>query len=613
LHGGDDGRVPLRKLVTLVPQSLRLVWRASPAETTSVLVLQTLLGLALPGQVLAAKWALDAVLEASRSGAGMDEALPAIAAVAVAVTAGRLLFATSLQRRPLLPELTRQTVQETLARKAVSLDLETLETPAFHDRLSHVQRQAAFRPANMVSDITQMVSAGVAVVGLLVLLFTVQPLLALLAAAAFVPQWSSNIDSGRAFYRFHVDDAPRYRRISYLEGVLTSPHSAKETQAFGLGPYLLGRHRKLFDERLSDLRAVIRKGWRRDVLASLTSSALSAGGLLLILWLHFSGGISLPDTAVAAGALFVMIPRLSALAGAVGLFHENALFVEEFWRFLDSAPRQPATSAVDGVPPQQLSKVSVENVTFAYRDSTVPAVKGVSMEIGLGETVALVGENGAGKTTLAKLLCRLYDPDSGTIAWDGRNLRTCAPDELRESVAVIFQDFVRYELSARENIGFGDLDAIDDPVRVADAARRAGAHDFLHRLPDGYETTLGKQFHDGHELSSGQWQRVALARAFFREARLVIMDEPTASLDARAEYELFETMRELFRDRAVLLISHRFSSVRMADRIYVLKDGEVVESGSHDNLVSAGGPYSELFALQASSYLQERSNRSVTR
>ncbi len=215
-----------------------------------------------------------------------------------------------------------------------------------------------------------------------------------------------------------------------------------------------------------------------------------------------------------------------------------------------------------------------------------------------------MGENGAGKTTLIKLLCRLYDPESGTITWDGRDLRTCDPDDLRSRIAVIFQDFVRYDLTARENIGFGDVTAMDDAAAIAEAARRAGAADFLTALPDGYDTRLGRRFLHGHELSIGQWQRVALGRVFFRDAPLVIMDEPTASLDARSEHELFKTMRGLFHDRAVLLISHRFSSVRMADRIYVLRDGAVVEAGTHDELMASDGLYAELFGLQADAYMQ---------
>ena len=597
----EESRLDLRKLAALTGPALRLVWRASPRETLFVLGLQVLSGLVLPAQVLAAKWALDSVLEASREGAGIEAALPAIGLALAAMTAGQLMAAAARQRQRLLPELVAQTAQEMLARKAVALDLEALETPAFHDRLVRCQREAVHRPASMVQDMGRIVSSAVAVAALAVLLFAVHPLLILLLLVAIMPLWWASISGGRAFYRYSVRNTPARREIGYLQGILTMLDSAKETRAFGLGPYLLDKQRRLFDEQTEELREVIRKRLLRDVLATLASSVVSAGGLLLILWLHFSERISLAETAATAGALLLGLPRMNNLITGVGRLHENALFVEDFWSFLAVTPAQiPVASSNGGLP--DLSRLSVEGLTFSYPGASRPALNDVTMEIGVGETVALVGENGAGKTTLAKLMCRLYDPDAGAVRWNDRDLRTFDPDELRARVAVIFQDFVRYQLSARENVGFGDIEAIDDPVAIDDAARQAGADHFLQPLPDGYDTVLGRLFQGGHELSSGQWQRVALARAFFRDAPLVIMDEPTAALDARAEYDLFNTMRDLFRDRAVLLISHRFSSVRMADRIYVLDDGNVVESGAHDDLMAADGLYAELFGLQAASY-----------
>ena len=595
-------RLGPRRLLELMRPALRLVWRASPSETINLVAMQTLAGFALPAQVLAGTWALDSILDASRSGAGMAAALPMIAVALGAMTAGQILMAAARHRQRLLPELAGQTAQEMMAEKAVALDLEALETPAFHDRLVRAQHEAAFRPANMVTDIARIVSSTVAVVGLSALLLTVHPLLVAGVAAATLPLAWASMAAGRDYYRHAVRRTPKRRLISYLQGVLTMLDSAKETRAFGLGPYLLARHRQLFDEEMADLRKLIRQRLRRDVLATLVSSAVSAGGLLLILWLHFSQRISLTEAIAASGALLFLLPRLNTLVGALGLLHENALFVEDLWSFLAVQPRQ--LTPISGAVPSTLTTLRVEDLTFSYPGRATPGLQGVSMEIRRGETVALVGENGAGKTTLAKLLCRLYDPESGTITWDGRDLRTCDPDDLRRHIAVIFQDFVRYELAARENIGFGDIGAMDDPQAITVAARRAGAEDFIAALPDGYETRLGRRFHKGHELSIGQWQRLALARAFFRDAPLVIMDEPTASLDARAESELFETMRRLFHDRAVLLISHRFSSVRMADRIYVLRDGAVVEAGTHHELIAADGLYAELFGLQANAYME---------
>jgi ATP-binding cassette, subfamily B, bacterial len=599
----EDARLGPRRLLALMRASLRLVWRASPTETINLVVLQTLSGLALPIQVLAAQWALDSIFDASRSDSGMRGALPTLAVALVAMTTGQIVAATARHRQRLLPELAGQAAQEMLADKAAAIDLEALETPAFHNRLNRAQNEASFRPANMVADMARIVSSTVAVVGLAGLLLTVHPLLVAGLLAAMVPLSWASMAGGRAYYRYAVRRTPKRRLIGYLQGLLSQLDSGKEIRAFALAPYLLAHRQQLFDEEMADLRKLVRARLRRDVAATLASSAVVAGGVVFILWLHLSQRISLAETVAAAGALLLMLPRMNALTGAVGQLHENALFVEDLWSFVAVESRQ-LTQASREPMPASLTELRVDDLTFGYRDGAAPVLRGVSMEIRLGETVAVVGENGAGKTTLVKLLCRLYDPDSGTITWDGRDLRTCDPDDLRQRIAVVFQDFVRYDLSARENIGFGDVRAIDDAAAIAEAAQRAGAADFLAALPDGYESRLGRRFLNGHELSIGQWQRVALARAFFRDAPLVIMDEPTASLDARSEHELFKTMRGLFHDRAVLLISHRFSSVRMADRIYVLRDGAVAEAGTHDELIASDGLYAELFTLQAAAYVE---------
>ncbi len=604
----EEVRFTPRRLLTLMGPALRLVWRASPSETILLLALQTVSGLMLPVQVLAGKWALDSLLAADRSGADLDAAMPAGAVALIAVTAGQLLAATAQHRYRLLPELARQAAQQMLAAKAAALDLEALETPEFHDRLVRAQQEAAFRPANMVTDLARIVSSAVAVLGLAGLLLSVHPLIVIGVMAAALPLSWASMAGGRDYYRAAVQRTPRRRLIGYIQSLLTMLSSAKETRVFGLGPHLLERHRRLADAELAETRRLIGQRVRRDLLATLASSAVIAGVVVFILWLDFSQRISTAETAAAAGALLFMLPRMGSLVIALGLLHENGLFVEDLWSFLAIEPK-PSTACGEPVPPT-LATLRVDDLSFSYPDRAAPVLQGVSMEIRRGETVAVVGENGAGKTTLAKLLCRLYDPESGAITWDGRDLRSCDPDQLRARVAVIFQDFVRYELTGRENIGFGNLGAMDDAAAIAAAARRAGAEDFLAVLPDGYDTQLGRHFTQGHELSVGQWQRVALARAFFRDAPLVIMDEPTASLDARAESELFETMRRLFHDRAVLLISHRFSSVRMADHIYVLHDGTVAEAGTHDELVAAGGLYAELFDLQAAAYAERPPPRS---
>jgi len=325
----------------------------------------------------------------------------------------------------------------------------------------------------------------------------------------------------------------------------------------------------------------------------------TVGGLLA---LALGGRIGLADAATAAAAVFLLGERLTSAVTSAGQLYESSLFIEDFTSFVALRPEVEARRRRDPAP-AGFRRLVVDEVSFTYPSTATPALQAVSMEIGHGEIVALVGENGSGKTTLAKLLCRLYQPHAGRILWDEVDTSTVDPDGLRRSVAVIFQDFLHYALPARENVGMGRHQRIDDLDAVVAAAAQAGAHDAIAGLPRGYETVLGPEFHGGKELSVGQWQRVALARAFFRDAPFIILDEPTAALDARAEHELFEGIRTLCRGRSVLLISHRFSSVRSADRIYVLEGGKVVESGSHDQLMGLGGRYAELFSLQAAAYL----------
>jgi ATP-binding cassette subfamily B protein len=415
-----------------------------------------------------------------------------------------------------------------------------------------------------------------------------------------VPLWLASTRNSRAYYRFFWRRTPLERRLAYLWHLMTGKDPAKELRAFDLAPFLLGRHSELYDERLGELRELVRKRTQISLLANLAPPAFlgAAMGYLLV-----SGRLSLAQVAIAGWGVYQFGQRLQGIAFGAGSLYESALFIEDFSSFSALRPQVEAARPTD-VAPEGFERIQVDHVSFSYPGSDRLAVRTVSLEIGRGEVVALVGENGSGKTTLAKLLCRLYRPASGRILWDGRDIAQFDPTTLRRSIAVIFQDFLHYEFPARENIAMGNLARADDSDSIETAARRAGAHDFIAALPEGYETLISRQFQDdGTELSVGQWQLIALARAFFRDAPFLILDEPTAALDARAEHALFERIRTLAQGRSVLLISHRFSSVRSADRIYVLKHGELVEEGDHNALMRLGGLYAELFSLQASAYL----------
>ncbi|MDP8944085.1 MAG: ATP-binding cassette domain-containing protein [Actinomycetota bacterium] len=412
-------------MLRLTVPAARLLWLSGRRETLVTVGLQAAAGLALPAQVLAGKWALDEVVAASRAGAGMEAALPATAVAVAVLAAARLVAAVAMERRMLLPQLVGKTVHELLGERVLALDLATLETPEFADRLARTQRQA-YHSLNMVSDMMAFVASAVAIVGLALVLLAIEPLLLLAALLTFVPLWLASIESGREVYRFMIRRTQADRRIQYLGGLLTDPAAAKETQAYGLGDYLLGRRRALYEEKLEDLRAIIGRAVRRHAVTGVLSSAVTAAALLFVLWLHFRGALSIADAVAAAGALLLLSLRLGFTATTSGHFYENALFARDFWSLLEQLPGRGA-AAPTPPPPEGLEELRLEDVSFAYPDADRPALSGVSMELRRGETVGLVDENGAGKTTLAKLLCRLYEPQGGAITWDGRDIATATP------------------------------------------------------------------------------------------------------------------------------------------------------------------------------------------
>jgi ATP-binding cassette subfamily B protein len=392
------------------------------------------------------------------------------------------------------------------------------------------------------------------------------------------------------------------RLRNYLLTVLSERNPAKELRAFGFGTALRERFDHVYAEYVHDLR---RHVGRRSVLAfigSLLSAVVLGATIATLVWMVGRGIVSLTGSLTAIVAIRLMGTQITSLFNNVQQIFECSLFLDDYDDFLRLKPE--AEEAEAGNPaPAGFSTIDVRDLSFTYPGSRRPALDDVSITIRAGEVVALVGENGSGKTTLAKVLAALYEPDQGLISWDGVDIREYDRAELRRAIAVIFQDFVRYELTARENIGAGNPRAVSDLEAVAAAARQAGADSFLAGLPHGYETILSKQFKGGRDLSLGQWQRVALARAFFRNAPFVILDEPSSALDPRAEHDLFSRIRELLAGRTVLFISHRFSTVRSADRIYVMSDGKVAEHGTHDELMARQGAYAELFTLQAAAYL----------
>jgi ATP-binding cassette subfamily B protein len=577
-----------------------MVWSAGPRELATTVALQVLGAILLAAQVLVVGQLLGSVLS-SQNQHDLRPTLPHIALLVGLLGTAGIASAVEQRQQQMLTEMVARNAAGKVLDVTTAVSLEAFDRPAFHDRLTRAMASQG-RPFQLTQSLLQLVRGGVNVLGVAVALWLLQPLLIPLVILAFLPLALTAASSGRDFFLFSSWWTPQGRQRSYLQMLLMGKETAKEVRAFNLGGFLRRVYERLYNEYMQELRRVTGTRLLRTVGSTCLAVVLVGALVTLLVWLVVSGSMGLAQAGAALTALIFLGFSLPQVLFAASQLYECAFFIDDYQSFVALRPAVEADRP-RGPAPGGFSRLAVDHVSFVYPTSGTPALRDVCMEICRGEVVALVGENGSGKTTLAKLLCQLYIPSSGRILWDGVDTAGMGPDALRRSIALIFQDFVQYQLPARQNIAAGRHERFDDLESIRAAARHAGADEFLAALPKGYETMLGPIFEGGQELSVGQWQRVALARAFFRDAPFIILDEPTAALDPRSEHQLFDRIRELTVGRSVLLISHRFSSVRAADRIYVLKQGEVIEHGSHPELMAMGGLYAELFTLQASAYL----------
>jgi len=600
----QDQRKSVGRLTRLVARSLSMVWQSARKPFAALIGLQILNAVALVIQVIAIQLALTAVLSisASAGGGGVPWSLvqpvlllagaTALTAVIASVQAGLGRYAG---------ELVAAVMWQRVLHVATRVDLRKFESARFYDRLQRVQASALTRPYQITYGLVSTIGAVVASIGLLVAIMLVQPALLPLLLIAGVPVLITSRRQSQLEFDFLARQTQSMRLRTYLTWVQTGRDEAKEVRAFGLARNFGKRLNTLYAEYLRDLAQHLLQRSKLGAIGSLGSAVLLALTLVLLVWLISTGRLSIAEAAAALVAIRLLASQVQNGFTGVQAIFESGLFIDDLDGFLTLAPAAEGGSR-EIAPPAEFRRIRADAVSFSYPGRSQLALQAANIEINSGEVVALVGENGSGKTTLAKVIAGLYEPGSGAVRWDGIDVRGFRPELFRERVAIIFQDFVRYALSAEENIAIARPDDEIDHAAIREAAKIADADAFLSALPAGYQTPLSRRFAGGHELSGGQWQKVAIARAFYRRAPLVIIDEPTASLDARAEYELFSSLHEVLRGRTALIISHRFSTVRTADRIYVLDHGRVVEHGSHDELMDLGGRYAELFHLQASAY-----------
>src|SRR5881409_216929 len=612
-----------------LPQVLRLVWEASRPTTIGLFATTAIAGIIPTISVGITLMLTNAVVAGiSINAFHLPDRVafstlgvpwlpgPTLTAVQMIVLLAALQFAVFVISALLntLRNITQQLLQNSVSmriqlmvmEKAASLDLPFYEDPASYDLLRRAQNDSINRPVLMIATAFGLLQTVLTFATMIVLLLGVSPLLAVIALLSPIPAFIADTRYGWRGYNIARWGSRLLRRMTYMVTLVTTDAFAKEVKLFGLGQYFIDRYRLIatvfYDTQRSQ---VVRRYLTGFALGNLSTIVTSLTYLYVALQ-AIAGRLTLGHlTAYTQAATSVQNSIQSLLGGFSGMYEHN-LYLNNLYELMARQPTMPVADEPNPVPVPLRGEIRFENVSFAYPGAEQLALTGVSFTIKAGETLAVVGRNGAGKTTLFKLICRLYDPTEGRILIDGIDIRDFEPAELRRQIGAMFQDYVDYQATAAENIGLGNVPEITDREAIVRASQQAGSDDLIAGLPEGYDTALGKWFDAGVNLSGGEWQKVALARAFMRDdARILLLDEPTSALDAQAEYDLFERLRSLTHGRTAVYISHRFSTVRRADRIISLEHGRLVEEGTHEELMRVGGRYARLFRMQAAAYTGE--------
>jgi ATP-binding cassette subfamily B protein len=585
-----------------LPPVLGIVWKAGPTVVLLGVVFRVLTALLPIGLLAISKLIVDRIVQVVSHHQQIPRTLWWLVLAEFALAAiGSMLARTLDYFDTLLADKYTRYVSIEVMRHAAGLDLSAYEDPIFYDRLERARVQATDR-LGMIQSLGRLLQQTVTTLSLSISIVYFSPWLLLILIAGVVPAFLGESHFAFLEYAKNFRQTPVRRHLDYLRILGGSKEAAKELKLFGLGSFLTARFAQLSNEIYRENVELAGRRLRVGALLTVLGTLGYYTAYVWVIWRTALGELSIGTLYFLAGAILQASNNIQQIFSTASSIADQALFLTDLLAFFEMQPTIRSKPNALPAPRPVMRGFEFRDVSFEYPGTTRLVLDRLNFTLRPGERVALIGENGEGKTTIVKLLTRLYDPTGGRILLDGVDLRDYDIEDLYREVGVIFQDFMRYEMTARENVGVGRIEDLDDTERVISAARKSLADEVIARLPGGYEQMLGRRFHEGVDLSGGEWQRLALARAYLRDAQLLILDEPTAALDARSEYEVFARFAELTEGKMTLFISHRFSTVRMADRIIVLANGRIAEEGNHQQLIALGGQYAEMFELQAASY-----------
>jgi ATP-binding cassette subfamily B protein len=583
-------------------QGMALAWAASPTSLVRYSLLGMLSAAMPPISVYLGAELVNRIASARALAMQFSDVLPVIVGLWLATGVQRAIGAYMGYGRNLFVRRVQLEAERRLLAKAATMDLGHFDNSNWHDRLARAKRDVSWRPGDLTWSVLGLSGNIVTILLMATLLASLHFVLVLLALGSSFLSLAIERRVTSKLYEFFYKETPEERERDYLGDLLAQPRTTKEVRAYVLADYLLGRHRNLSEDLFKQREEMYRSATRISMLTGFVSGTTLALAYGFVAVRGVAGTIDPGGVVLVIGAFTAVAGTLGQISSTFVAVDQHTTFLDDYFSFLSIEPLLKTPPVPDAIPLGQIRSIEFDNVGFTYPGGTERAVSGLNLSIRAGELIALVGENGAGKSTLVKLLLRFYDADQGTVRVGGVDLRRADPNELRRRIGVLFQDYPSYELTVRENVAMGRPDIPGDDERVMEALKRSRSDWLVKKMPKGLDARVGRLFEGGHDLSGGEWQRLALARIMYRDADVWILDEPTSSLDPEAEASIFAELKENLKGRIGIVISHRFSTVRIADRIAVVDDGHVTELGTHAELLAAKGRYSGLFELQAQGY-----------